>query len=265
MIVVVHRQLRDKHVMLCPIRNTRRGSSIQTLPVIPPIPLCILSDIALHLTFNMPYLTKACEGDDCMLGSCVQHDADIRNTTTTFADAHELPPPYASSSSEHTTIVARTVRLWVSIQSEPDHPNYNLAAIHDICLLYSDEKTKQDLAECGNIFIIITDVSDIDIHLKDCFHDVHATVCIIRPTRRHVEFGVRYAAGVLRPGDECTMWFGCFGGLEVNKLQLVDSSALVTGTELLRWMTEHTNPQALIQVILDVRLASSLRDGASGN
>ncbi|KAG9025434.1 hypothetical protein FRB95_010189, partial [Tulasnella sp. JGI-2019a] len=45
---------------------------------------------------------------------------------------------------------------------------------------------------------------------------------------------------------------GCFAKPGENAFQLVDSSALITGTELLHWMIEHTDPKALIRVILDV-------------
>ncbi|KAG8983714.1 hypothetical protein FRB93_007072 [Tulasnella sp. JGI-2019a] len=177
----------------------------------------------------MPHFTKTCDGDDCMPGDYIPLDTKIWSATT-FAEAHGLPTPYSSSRPDHTAIVTRTVRIWTSIQSKPGCWNHNPAAIQDLRLLSTDKKTKEDLAKRGNIIIIITDVPNIDNYLKGYFQGAHATVCIIRPTRRHVEFSVRYATGVLRPGDECTMWFGCFAKPGENAFQLVDSSALITGT-----------------------------------
>ncbi|KAG8881338.1 hypothetical protein FRB98_004403 [Tulasnella sp. 332] len=80
----------------------------------------------------------------------------------------------------------------------------------------NDKKISADLANPNNIFIIVTDIPNIDKVLNTYLQGAHASIFVLRPTLNHMalippapavqEMSVRYATSILRPGDRCTMW-----------------------------------------------------------
>ncbi|KAG8996225.1 hypothetical protein FRB94_001150 [Tulasnella sp. JGI-2019a] len=230
----------------------------------------------------MSYSKKVCNGGSCMPGGSLQPDDDIGIATNEFAKAHRLPspsgfvtrgsraPPYSGTLSvpshyhcsnaqevEVLAAVARKVGVLTSIQSRQGCWNYNPAAIHDLRLILKDNEMKSDLSKSINIFFFITDIPDIYNLLGEHLHGARATVRILSPTRWHMEFSVRYATDILRPANECFMWFGC-ASRGNNALELVDSSVRITGSELYRWLVEYTDPRVSIRVILDVSQVASI-------
>ncbi|KAG8996232.1 hypothetical protein FRB93_000898 [Tulasnella sp. JGI-2019a] len=206
----------------------------------------------------MHHSIVVCNGDECLFKCALGHSKDIRAVTDEWAAAHRMHnhgDSYFQASSSLAGPSTQKVLLLVSIQSRPGCWNYNSAAANDILLILGDNKVQIALANPNTLVIIITDVPNVRNILEMPLHSAVASVRVLRPTRDHVEFGVRFATSILRPGDECTMSFGCYSKKGTNAFQLADPMVAVTGKDLRRWMIEHTNPHAVIRVILDVSLS----------
>ncbi|KAG8846045.1 hypothetical protein FRB96_002086 [Tulasnella sp. 330] len=222
----------------------------------------------------MPLSFSICNGCNCTPKEMQTPKLNIGIRTKKWAVAHGLhipdnsiPPGLpASSSNETGPMTSKAVRHLTSIQSKPERWDWNVAAINDLYLILrslfspisviepalidpTDKKISADLANPNNIFIIVTDIPNIDKVLNTYLQGAHASIFVLRPTLNHMvhlEMSVRYATSILRPGDRCTMWFGCYAE-KTNAFEIGESS-VITGANLRRWMTEHTSPKVLIRV-----------------
>ncbi|KAG8869033.1 hypothetical protein FRB97_001647, partial [Tulasnella sp. 331] len=130
--------------------------------------------------------------------------------------------------------------ILVCIKSTFGAENYNRAADSDIQLWF--QATRQTLGNPRNRLYLVTDCTNFV--LQDA-------VTVIYPTRSNVERIIRNVATTLRDRDECTLWFSCTGQNHVQALRLVNPLDTITGPQLYSWLTENTNPNALIRVGLD--------------
>ncbi|KAG8875306.1 hypothetical protein FRB97_005225, partial [Tulasnella sp. 331] len=90
-----------------------------------------------------------------------------------------------------------------SIQSKPERWDWNVAAINDLYLILrslfspisviepalidpTDKKISADLANPNNIFIIVTDIPNIDKVLNTYLQGAHASIFVLRPTLNHM-------------------------------------------------------------------------------
>ncbi|KAG9028750.1 hypothetical protein FRB95_006118 [Tulasnella sp. JGI-2019a] len=174
----------------------------------------------------------------------VQPETAIRSpdhwtTGTQYQYSYHVPSPVV-----HVEPLPCKTHILVCIQSTPLAANWNKAAFNDIQLWI--KATRQTLRDPRNRFYLLTDCIGVRMPA-----DVGASVVMLPPTRLNVEQVIRFATSTLRAMDECTLWFSCTAQENVQAVRLVDPLDIIPGPEIYSWLTENTNPGALIRVGLD--------------